>query len=382
MRKLAFFASLTLAGLLISAWNSIDWAMAQRRAFAPHPDVLHQVGKIYMTEEQILLTRVHPRENTPSIQYWLLSRRNVFPFLYIVEGFGGSCAAIWLLLASSKMRSAAVAWDELPLSVLLSGLAGLVAYLLVKACAGLAGQDVAKALDVMEVFPMLAGISNTVLYKAVPGLLHAILEAAKTGLGRFGSGSAVVAIGIGVALSPAHLNAQRVATLAGDTARRVMYSCVDPGTCSCIAFNATEKKECAQCKGWKETQITEAMFAALTALNSTTYKDDARGFLYASRKQLFGIGSAGNPVSVAVVYQNPAAHGLQELDAEASKSGSLVLFPTFAGVVIDSQGDVVYPSAQKDGQLRVARLDALRGAGAPKLVIPNQARVAKPPDRE
>jgi hypothetical protein len=374
MRRLTFYSSLALLLAVVVSYSSLDSAMTERARFAPYPDSVHQVGGTFMTEDQILLTRIHPRDSTSFVAYQLLRRRNLWPFQYVVAGLAGACAAIWLLLVAGKRSTD---WDKVPPSVLLSGLAGLIAYLLVKLATRIAWAESPATYETWLLFPLLAGAFNTVFYNALPGVLTKMIDF----FTRFlkDEKKATVLIGWFVfAASTATARAEAQASREAKSAvGGTLYQCIEPKTCSCWAFSDAEKAACPECTKWKATSLSASLSEAIQKLGTGDYKNKAGQFIYDATVNL---STDDHPRisqgSIASLYADPERYGYKAVEKSAVGPGGIVLFPTFGGVVINDSGAFVYPSGRRDGKLRVVDVEAFKASGEVKYLMAVPARAA------
>lgn len=364
MRKWVFAASLCLAAAIAFLWFDVDWAVTQRQKHAPKPDELVLVGGISMTQENALLTRIYPRDKVGAFRHALLARRNLFPLIYILCGLAGACAAVWLLLVKDGFTAKATNWDRAGAAVLLSALAGLIAYLLVKASSAASNVDLMKAYDDWEVFPVLAGAFNTVFYDALPGVLTSIIDMMKKKWK-----PVVVLVLLGPALMPGSARAQTAKTDANESA---YYKCSDPSTCKCWAFTKKEQDACKECKTWQSVSIDDRVLDILRATDPAQYNNHASKFARDASAHLFDMKLDDTSASVSNLYSHPADFGFKEVSSADAAPTTLVVYPKLAGVVANAEGDIAYPS-EKRQTLNVTTPAALKKEGQPKYLVPANA---------
>lgn len=369
MQKWIFVASLCLAAALVFVWLEIDWTMDARRQHAPHPDDLVRVGNEMVSQETLLLTRIFPRETIGTFRYELLRRRNLYPLLYVVCGLAGACAAIWLLLVNDKFSSKGTNWDRVGASILLSGLAGVIAYLLVKWLAATRHADEMTLYDSFEVFPLLAGAFNTVFYDALPAVLSGFIGLFKKSGGGAKTASHLLFIVLTLAI-PRSISAQSAPEDKSATkASRVYYRCADPSSCKCWAFTKEEKDACKSCAVWQPVSIDPELHKMLEEYDPDKYRDHAGEFARDVAEQMQKVDFGDKPVSAAAVYGDPSRFGLKEIPAKEAGPRTLVVYPKLAGVVVDDKGSIAYPSQKLGGKAAIARPKSLAPEGTPKYLV-------------
>jgi hypothetical protein len=381
MRTWILIASVLLAALLAWAWIEIDWALEARRDHATPPDEEITIGTEVMTQEAFLLLRVHPREEVGALRHNLLRRRNLYPILYVVAGLAGACAALWLLLVREQGGRRGTNWDRVAASVLLSGLAGLIAYLLLKFSTSIAPASRLEVYENWVVFPVLAGAFNTTFYEALPSFLTILLGLVKKGFGGRTAAARMTIIALALGSSLNVLEAQET------TLRRGMksyYKCGDPASCKCRAFTDQEKDDCSECNKWVTVPIAREIFDKLMKLDAR-YRNAAGRFLSDASEELYDFDIAARPVSAGAVYARPEQYGFKQVDEDAATAGTIVVYPNMAGVVVNQNGDIAYPSATLGGKLNIDAASDLGRLGVARYLMPDDDRAetaAAPPDRE
>jgi hypothetical protein len=383
MQKWVFVASLCLAAALVAIWFDVDWAIGERKKHCLAPDDVVQIGKEWMTQETVLLTRIHPRASVGAIRFALLRRRNLYPVLYLLCGFAGACAAIWLLLMRDQFTAKATNWDRAGAAVLLSALAGLIAYLLVKWLASATSRDALKTYDDWEVFPLLAGAFNTVFYDALPGLLTALLEVMKTAAKKWKTVAIIIAFAPVLVSRSAQAQESKTVSQSDVTKSEskatnedaAYYKCSDPTSCKCWAFTKQERAECKECTKWLTVTIDDRVMKLLRAEEPAAYSNHASRFARDAAERLYHL-DVDDSMTVAQLYRDPSDFGFREVAAAGASPRTLVVYPNLAGVVANAKGDIAYTSGKRQAYNIVPRL-YLKEEGKAKYLVPAAASPEK-----
>lgn len=156
------------------------------------------------------------------------------------------------------------------------------------------------------------------------------------------------------------------------------YKCTEPADpLCCWSTPKNRPKNCPTCKAW--TLVTVANETKSIELDSKY--SAANDFLDDVAKQTYGNAlpetSAGTPITVSQLYQNPTKYGWVELGADQPKEGAIALLPNLAGIVVEEppkgmpgEAGVLYPSDKKHGALNQIDLKYLINDAKPKFVIP------------
>lgn len=163
--------------------------------------------------------------------------------------------------------------------------------------------------------------------------------------------------------------------------------CITPDTCTCVALNEEESKNCPECLKWEKTYLNR-LSSVEARRDSFAYSETGnprnRQFLDFASRTVYGITLPrrpdGSPISASQLYQNPHLYGWIELGPDDSKEGALAVWPTMGGLVLKDTTahpgeeqlekiQVLYPSHKLDGELNVAGA-AYLSSKEPKFIVP------------
>lgn len=142
------------------------------------------------------------------------------------------------------------------------------------------------------------------------------------------------------------------------------FVCVEPDEeRACVCLKEDDKsKACPNCKKWKKEFSSETL---ALELNKFEYSfEEGKGFPRANffaRDLAYQVYDSeypkteyGYPVTTGVFYSEYESFDWVSLDEEDKKIGSMIIFPSFVGIVTsDSSGilEVLYPRGKQNGEL-------------------------------
>lgn len=155
------------------------------------------------------------------------------------------------------------------------------------------------------------------------------------------------------------------------------WKCADPQSCTCLALTNEDKVACPQCGRWLEMTLDRFKYGYGRTTASARDMPRANVFLNDMAHEIYGQDlpktKYGHPILMKDFYNDPESFGWRIVEPASAEPGSLVLWPTFGGVVmgkVHGEPRVLYPSHQKGGELTFSDASAL--GAKPKFVAPQE----------
>jgi hypothetical protein len=171
--------AIILFALIFWFYFQVDAALDFVRRHAPEPEKTTRIGKVSMTQIDLLCHELIPRMHPPASPLRVLlacrHHKRLVPILFVLASLTGWCASVWLLALQKK---AAAIGESLPLfvaSLFLALVVGIICYVvLIAPFSFFKGDD--THLENAAAFPLLGGLFMRQFFDRLPELLSAIFD--------------------------------------------------------------------------------------------------------------------------------------------------------------------------------------------------------------